>query len=123
MTPHRLLSLEDASEKLITFFPHLREVYGREAVWWQPERPEPYVVYEDIFYPYIEKLLAANDTSALQHAFDFVEMLVTADDTRLHDLARIAILTRLTVDPGQLAEARRYMGPATKAALGQVQNG
>lgn len=119
---HKLVSLDDASEKLITFFPDLREVYGREADWWQPEKPGPYVVYEDIFYPYIEKLLSSNDTDALQRAFDFIEMLVTADDTRLHDLARIAILTRLTVDPAQLAEARRYMGPATKAALDQVQN-
>jgi len=119
---HKLISLDDASEKLISFFPDLHEVYGREADWWQPERPEPYVVYEDIFYPYIEKLLASNDTNALQRAFDFIELLVTAADTRLHDLARIAILTRLTVDPKQLAEARRYMGHATKAALGQVQD-
>ena len=119
---HKLVSLDDASEKLITFFPDLREVYTREADWWLPERPEPYVVYEDIFFPYIEKLLALNDTNALQRAFDFIEVLVTADDTRLHDLARIALLTRLTVDPTQLAEARRYMGPATKAALAKIQH-
>jgi hypothetical protein len=118
----KLISLDDASEKLMTFFPDLRELYGREVDWWQPEKPEPYVVYEDIFYPYIEKLLASNDTNALQRAFDFIEVLVTANDTRLHDLARIAILTRLTVDPALLAEARGYMGPATKAALDQVQN-
>ena len=103
------MSLDDASEKLVTFFPDLGEVYRREVDWWQPERPEPYVVYEDIFYPYVEKLLASKDANALQRAFDFIELLVTADDARLHDLARIAILTPLTVDPSQLAEARHYM--------------
>lgn len=119
---YKLVSLDDASEKLISFFPDLRELYEREADWWQPERPEAYVVYEDIFYPYVEKLLASKDADALQRAFDFIELLVTADDARLHDLARIAILTRLTVDPAQLAEARRYMGPATQGALRQVQS-
>ena len=120
---HKLLSLEDASEKLVTLFPDLREVYEREADWWKPEKPQPYVVYEDIFYPYIEKLLASNEMNALQRVFDFIEMLVTADDTRLHDLARISILTRLTVDPAHLAEARGYMGPVTQRALRQVQKG
>ncbi len=119
---HKLMALEDASEKLISFFPNLREAYSSE-VDSQSETPGPYIVYEDVFNPYVEKLLASKDTNALQRAFDFIELVVTADDARLHDLVRIAILTPLTVDPAQLAEARRYMGPATKGALRQVQNG
>jgi hypothetical protein len=118
---HKLMSLDDVSEKLISFFPNLGEAYTGEVESWQGEKPGPYIVYEDIFYPYVEELLASKDTDSLQRAFDFIELLVTADDTRLHDLVRIAILTPLTVDPVQLAEARRYIGPATSAALKEVQ--
>jgi hypothetical protein len=119
---HNLMALENASEKLISFFPNLREAYSKEVDSWQSETPGPYIVYEDVFNPYLKKLLASNDTKGLQRTFDFIELLVTADDFRLHDLVRIAILTPLTVDPSQLAEARHYMGPVTKGVLGQVQN-
>lgn len=118
---HKLMALEDASEKLISFFPDLHDRYRSEVDSWRPEMPGPYVVYEDLFYPYVEKLLASKDATGIQRVFDFIEFLLAADDTRLHDLVRIAILTPLTVDPSQLADARGYMGPAATAALRQVQ--
>jgi hypothetical protein len=128
MTPrpyrrHKLMTLEDASDKLVVFFPELREAFDREVEWWRGETPGAYIVYEGLFYRYVEKRLESKDAEALQRVFDFVEFVITAEDTRLHDLIRISILTRLTVEPVLSAEARRYMQPLTKLAFRQVRRG
>ena len=119
---HKLIAFEDASEKLLMFFPALRDAYDQEVAPLQLEPPPAYVVYESVFYPYVERLLASRQADEIERVFDFLEFLLAAEDSRLHDLVRIAILTPLVIiDPPLLPEARRYMGPATKAAFRQVQ--
>jgi len=122
MHRHKLIAMEDATEALLTFFPNLREAYARATGAGQGEIAGPYIVYEDVFFPYITTLLASTDTDARQGALDFVDLLVTSDDARVHDLVRVVILAPLTIDPSQLAEARRHLGPATKRTLRQLKH-
>ena len=118
--PHVLVTLEDASDRLIDFFPELDIPFKREIDSARGETPGPYVTYEDTFFPYIERVLASGDNRAIQRVFDYLELLATAEDARLRDLTRIAILGPLTVEPERVAVARRYMRSTTRRLLRQA---
>jgi hypothetical protein len=115
-----LFALEDAAQKLVCFFPELEADYRHEVERWEGEQPGPYVIYEDLFYRYIERVVAGGEADILQRVFDFLELLATAEDARLQDLLRIAILTPFTVSPAILRTSGKYMGDATRRLLKQV---
>ena len=119
--PQERLIYETASEKLIEFVPELNEAYRRELDWWGSETPGPHVIYEDILNPYVDRLLESGDDAALRRVFNFIELLATAEDARLHDLVAVALLESLAADGLRTRQARQYMGPATRTILRKVQ--
>jgi len=114
------LSYTHANERLVEAIPELGDLYRTERDWWGADAPPPHVVFEDLLDPFVRKALANGDVNTLRRVFDFIERLSSSGDRRLHDLVAVAVCERLSEDPGQVAELRRYMGPRTRGILRRV---
>ena len=74
----------------------------------------PYVVFEDIFVPYIkEKIIDKSpDTDDI---FIFLEKMANSDDPKLRNLLQVGVLESLAADDFIRVASKRYMGKATYA--------
>lgn len=83
--------------------------------------PGLYSLFDEVIDPVVLKpLLEAEqeDGPGLRQFFDLVERWATRGDESVKTFVKVGVCERIGDDPGWLARARRYMGPATmKASL------
>jgi hypothetical protein len=105
---------DEASERLIEAVPEIREAYEKELAWWKGEKPGQFIIYEDIFKPYLISLLfSADEPERLRAIFEFLETLAASPDQDVRNLLYVAICEVLVAEDALLSAARQYAGPAT----------
>jgi hypothetical protein len=112
---------EETVAILVEYLPELEKQVADERRWWGADPPAPYVVYEDIFNPYMRGLLDTVDEPSLKRVFLFLEKLCADGDLRTQELIAIAVCESLVADEPRLRGAKRFMGPATKGICEAVE--
>ncbi len=105
------MTFDTVVDALLDAFPELRPTHARQT----RAGPEgAYVVFDDVVYPHLERLLDLGEASddALRRLFTFIERLGMHEDTQLRWLVDETIMARLRSDPRRLERARPFMGAA-----------
>lgn len=107
------------NERLIKYFPSLSKDVEDYTAWQEGMETGSFLVYEDVFLPYVRHLIMECDTSSLAHVGDFIERLID-DGGYAENVARVGILEGLkaTEDPARLHE---FLGPKSYEAFMQLQ--
>ena len=114
----RHMQYETIDEDLIRAFPELAGPKARLHAEWGDEKPGQYILFEDVFRPYVSCLLAASAGSTkgqrLRAVFSFVEGMLSSGG-EIENLGFISQLEGQTSWWLQLAKP--YLGPQAEAAL------
>lgn len=105
------MTFDTVVDALLDAFPELRPAHA----WETRAGPEgAYIVFDDVVYPHLERLLDLEEASddALCRLFAFMERLGTHEDTQMRSLVDETIVARLRSDPRRLERARPFMGAA-----------
>ncbi len=108
----------ELNEKLIQCIPELESKVKRELEWWNPENPEPHILYGDILNFHLISLLESSDSldrniEELQRIFGLLEDMATSDDEDVRGVLRATICWVLTDRPACYERAKSLMGPYT----------
>ena len=119
-----MIEYEHVVSRLLDAVPELGEAYEHELEWWKPDAPGPYIVYEDILNPLINRLLESplpETEGTLKKIFAFIDLLARSTDDRVRELVAVGICQHLVADHIRLSRARRFFGPATQQIVAMVQ--
>src|SRR5688572_8939225 len=106
------------NEELLRAFPELSPAYHDLLTSWRGEKPGQYILFEDVFARYVERLLAANPsgtrTAKLRAVFRFIETML-ADGGEVRNLAFVGLLEGRPM--AWLQASKPYLGELAEAAL------
>jgi hypothetical protein len=105
-------------EELLRAFPELSPASQALNAEWRGEKPGQYILFEDVFARYIERLLAASASQArdakLHSIFQFVEHMFSSGG-EVENLAFVGLLEGRSA--AWLQAAKPHLGPRAEAAL------
>ena len=90
------LTYNNASSLLISRFNEMKKIYDNDF----KELSEDccHVLYSCEFVPYILKQIQANNELELKKIFDFIELLMSSNDSDLVNLAEVSVIESLYFD-------------------------
>lgn len=100
--------------KLLLFrFPELRESFEKETSWNEGIETGSYVVYEDVFMPFVVKSFAEKDKDKIARIMSFIEDLASSDDFEERNLIGVAVIDNVRMYDIE-KDFVLLMGPHTK---------
>jgi hypothetical protein len=108
------LPYDAATQRLLEVFPELANDYAKMMEWWQDEIPGSHIVFEELFCPFIDRVLASGDAQTRRRVFDFLEELATASDEMVQGLFKVTVYPYLRDDSARLRAATRGFGRASR---------
>ena len=87
-----MYNTKELNTMLLEAFPELKERFENETSWDDGIETGSYVVYEDIFMPYVVQAFVDNDQESINRVMQFVERLASSDDVDVKNLIDISII-------------------------------
>lgn len=103
-----MLAYDRIVQKLFDLFPQVYEHTDSNYI------DLPYVVFEDVFVPYIKKRII-NESPDIGYIFFFLEKMANSDDPEVRNLLKVCVLESLATDDSVRAASKRYMEKSTYA--------
>ncbi len=91
------MTSKELNEKLLASFPELNAAFQEETSWQEGLDTGSFVVYEDVFMPFLRECLNKNDEAALERISSFFEDLSALDDAYVENLMMVAIFENIDV--------------------------
>ena len=91
------MTSKELNEKLLASFPELNKAFQEETSWQEGLGTGSFVVYEDVFMPFLRERLDKNDEAALERISSFFEDLSALDDAYVENLMMVAIFENIDV--------------------------
>lgn len=108
------MAFANMSDLLVDAIPEIRPEYEKELDRWGDEKPGQYIIYEDIFKPYLIALLEkGNSEEILKRIFAQLEKMALSNDKDVRDLLHIGILETLCYDEDLWVRSEWFMGDET----------
>ena len=80
---------------LLSRFPELQEQFKEETSWNEGIQTGSYVVYEDVFMPYIVRSFVTKDDCSIRRIMDFVEELASSNDFDIRNLIAVTVIDNI----------------------------
>ena len=87
-----MYNTKELNTMLLEAFPELKERFEDETSWDNGIETGSYIVYEDIFMPYVVQAFVDNDQESINRVMQFVEELSSSDDVDVKNLIGISII-------------------------------
>ena len=87
-----MYNTKELNTMLLEAFPELKERFENETSWDDGIETGSYIVYEDIFMPYVVQAFVDNDQESINRVMQFVERLASSDDVDVKNLIGISII-------------------------------
>jgi len=115
------MNAKQLNQLLVNKFPKLEEEYHKEVDWQEGDETGSHVVYGDVFAPYIEKIVAANNQEELKRVFIFIEEILLKNEKYSDEVIMFSILERILCDEGLFQNCREYFGKCTEKVVKEMQ--
>lgn len=103
----------DMNKLLLSRFPELKEDFEKETAWNEGIETGSYVVYEDVFMPFIIKSFAEKNKDDILRIMNFVEEMASSEDFEKRNLIGVTIIDNIRMYNIE-DDFILHMGPCTK---------
>ncbi|MBQ9046678.1 MAG: hypothetical protein IJ120_02150 [Solobacterium sp.] len=80
---------------LLENFPELQDDFEKETSWNEGIETGSYVVYEDVFMPFIIRSFVDKDKNKIDRIMKFVEELSSSDDFEIRNLIGVTVIDNI----------------------------
>lgn len=116
-----MYNTKELNTMLLETFPELKEKFEDETSWDDGIETGSYVVYEDIFMPFVVQAFVGDDQESINRIMLFVERLASIDDTDIKNLIGITIIDNVRMYDFEECFAN-LMGPNSRVLYDAWEN-
>lgn len=80
---------------LLKRFPELKEKFDEETCWQDGIETGSFIVFEDVFMPFLESNVELNNTEMVDKIYSFIEELSNINDEYVENILNVAILENI----------------------------
>ena len=89
------MTSKELNENLLLNFPELKEKFEDETSWQEGIDTGSFVVFEDVFMPFVKDSIKNNSKDIINKIFDYVEKLSLNNDEYVQNVLYVAILENI----------------------------
>ena len=90
------MNSKDLNTMLLEKFPELKEKFEEETNWQEGLETGSFIVFEDVFMPFLEANVEANNNEMIERIYSFIESLCDIDDEYAQNILYVAILENIS---------------------------
>ena len=113
-------SYDDLIGALFREFPELKFSLEKELRWWDSEQPGATVIFEDIFCPYVTRVVIEGNQVRMIRVCTFLEWMADAPNEDVQDVLKVTVLRRVAENLDGEESLIPHMGPRTRSLLTTV---
>ena len=102
----------ELNKLLLDNFVELKESFEEETNWQEGLDTGSTVVFEDVFMPYVRKMMEENNIDKINDIFSFIEKIVNLNDDYATMVITVSILENITTEE-DYSPYLKYMGSNT----------
>ena len=114
------MTYDNFVSQFVCRFPSLKDEYMKEMEYWADETPGAHVYFTDVISSWLETILDAKLDGLLHEIFRDIETLLLHEDIRIREVLAFSLMEKLHRDGYYLSDARKYMGPVSRALSNEV---
>ena len=103
----------ELNKLLVLEFPELKETFKEETSWQEGMDTGSFIVFEDVFIPYLEMCIINDKASQIEKIYSFIEKLSKIDDEYVENIVTVAIIENI-VDHVESEKYAKYLKPNSK---------
>lgn len=89
------MTSQELNENLLSNFPELKEKFEEETSWQEGIETGSFVVFEDVFMPFVKDSVKNNSKDIINKIFDYIEKLSFSNDGYVQNVLYVAILENI----------------------------
>ena len=89
------MQAKELNQLLINSFPELEAKFHEEVDWQDGYETGSFVVFEDVFMPFLEANVEMNNEELIERIYSFIEALCDIDDEYVQNVLYVAILENI----------------------------
>lgn len=87
---------KELNQLLLSEFPELQEKFNEETSWQDGMDTGSFIVFEDVFMPFLETYVEMNNTDMIERLYSFIEKLCDIKDPYVENVLYVAILENIS---------------------------
>lgn len=82
----------ELNQMLLSAIPEIKSKFEDETNWQEGLDTGSFIVFEDVFLPYLESKVELNDKAMIEKIYSFIENLCDIDDEYIKNVLYVAVL-------------------------------
>ena len=87
---------KELNNLLLKKFPELNSKFNEETSWQEGIETGSFIVFEDVFMPFLEVNVEMNNSDMVERIYSFIESLCDIDDEYVQNILYVAILENIS---------------------------
>ena len=87
---------KELNNLLLIKFPELNDKFNEETSWQEGIETGGFIVFEDVFMPFLEANVEMNNSDMVERIYSFIESLCDIDDEYVQNILYVAILENIS---------------------------
>ncbi len=87
---------KELNQLLLSEFPELQEKFDEETSWQDGINTGSFIVFEDVFMPFLETNVELNNVEMIERLYSFIEKLCDIKDPYAENVLYVAILENIS---------------------------
>jgi len=105
--------------KLLNMFPKLKEKFDVYTSWQDGIETGSHLVFEDVFVPYIVKIILESNDEEIKKCFDYIEQILISDDDYSKNVINVSVLEPLKYNYSNI-NVRKYLCKISKKNFDEI---
>lgn len=90
------MEAKELNQLLLNEFPELQEKFDEETSWQDGIDTGSFIVFEDVFMPFLEINVEMHNTNMIERLYSFIEKLCDIQDSYVENVLYVAILENIS---------------------------
>ncbi len=90
------MSPKELNTMLLNNIPELKNKFNEETIWQDGLETGSFIVFEDVFMPFLEVSVELNNESMIEKCYSFIELLTNIKDEYVQNILFVAILGNIS---------------------------
>lgn len=90
------MKAKELNQLLLDAFPELKEKFEEETSWQDGIDTGSFIVFEDVFMPFLEANVEMNNIDMIERIYSFIEKLCEIEDSYVENVLYVAILENIS---------------------------
>lgn len=90
------MTSRELNKDLLLNFPELKEKFEEETSWQEGYDTGSFIVFEDVFMPFLNENIMNNNDNELDKIFNYIEKLSLNEDEYVQNIVYVAILENIS---------------------------